>query len=284
MAEIFGFDCYSPKEIAERVENVGVTKANLPLLSMTALGVLAGGFIGLGAMFFTFVVSDAGLSFAVARVLGGVAFSLGLILVVVAGAELFTGNNLLVMAWVGRRIPTVKLVGNLVVVFLANLIGALGLAVLVAWSGHAKVAQDAVGKAAVTIAAAKCALPFAEAFFKGMLCNVLVCLAVWLAMAGRNVTDKILAIVFPIAAFVACGFEHSVANMYFVPLGIFLRATTPIDNVVLLNDLTWLGFVRNLLPVTLGNLLGGAGMVGLVYYVIYRRGTVRAPATRGSAT
>ncbi len=273
MAEVFGFDCYSPKEIAERVENVGVTKANLPPVSMAALGVLAGGFIGLGAMFFTLVVSDANLSFAVARVLGGTVFSLGLILVVVAGAELFTGNNLLVMAWVGRRISTAKLLENLVVVYFANLIGAVGLAVLVAWSGHAKMAGGTVGKAAVAIAAAKCALPFAEAFFKGVLCNVLVCLAIWLAMAGRNVADKILAIIFPIAAFVACGFEHSVANMYFIPLGLFLRPEVAGTSIVNLDALTWTGFAQNLLPVTLGNLVGGAGMVGLVYWVIYRRGT-----------
>ncbi len=273
MAEVFGFDCYSPKEIAERVENVGVTKANLPPVSMAALGVLAGGFIGLGAMFFTLVVRDASLSFAVARVLGGTVFSLGLILVVVAGAELFTGNNLLVMAWVGRRISTAKLLENLVVVYFANLIGAVGLAVLVAWSGHAKMAGGTVGKAAVAIAAAKCALPFAEAFFKGVLCNVLVCLAIWLAMAGRNVADKILAIIFPIAAFVACGFEHSVANMYFIPLGLFLRPEVAGTSIVNLDALTWTGFAQNLLPVTLGNLVGGAGMVGLVYWVIYRRGT-----------
>lgn len=273
MPEVFGFDCYSPKEIAERVENVGVTKANLPLLSQVALGVLAGGFIGLGAMFFTLVVSDASLSFAVARVLGGVVFSLGLILVVVAGAELFTGNNLLVMAAVAGRIPASKFLQNLVVIYLANFIGAVGLAGLVALSGHAEMANSTVGKAAASIAAAKCALPFGEAFFKGVLCNVLVCLAVWLAMAGRTVTDKVLAIVFPITAFVACGFEHSVANMYFIPLGIFLHEQAAASGAANLDTLNWLGLARNLLPVTLGNLGGGAGMVGLVYWVIYRRET-----------
>jgi formate transporter len=279
MPEVFGFDCYSPKEIAERVENVGVTKANLPFLSQVALGVLAGGFIGLGAMFFTLVVSDVGLSFAVARVLGGVVFSLGLILVVVAGAELFTGNNLLVMATVTGRIPASKFLQNLVVIYLANFIGAVGLAALVAWSGHWQMGGSAVGKTAVSIAAAKCALPFAEAFFKGVLCNVLVCLAVWLAMAGRTVTDKVLAIVFPIAAFVACGFEHSVANMYFIPLGIFLREQAFATGATSLDALNWFGLARNLLPVTLGNLVGGAGMVGLVYWVIYRRGATPASGT-----
>ena len=278
MKEVFGFDCYSPKEIAERVENVGVTKANLPLLSQVALGVLAGGFIGLGAMFFTLVVSDVSLSFALSRVLGGAAFSLGLILVVVAGAELFTGNNLLVMAAVAGRIPASRFLQNLVVIYLANFIGAVGLAALVALSGHWQMGNSVVGKAAVSIAVAKCALPFGEAFFKGVLCNVLVCLAVWLAMAGRTVTDKVLAIVFPIAAFVACGFEHSVANMYFIPLGIFLREHAVAVGAVNIELLNWAGLARNLLPVTLGNLVGGAGMVGLVYWVIYRRGAPSVPA------
>lgn len=273
MPEIYGSDCYSPKEIAEHVESVGVTKANLPVFSMAALGVLAGGFIGLGAMYFTLVVSDPTLGFALSRVLGGVAFSLGLILVVIAGAELFTGNNLLVMAWVSRRISLAKLLENLVVVYFANLFGAAGLATLVAWSGHLNMSGGAVGRMAVTIAAAKCDLPFAEAFFKAVLCNVLVCLAVWIAMAGRNVADKILAIVFPISAFVAAGLEHSVANMYFIPLGIFVRDNAAFADVPHLAALTWAGLFHNLLPVTLGNLVGGAGMVGLVYWVIYRRPT-----------
>lgn len=268
---MFGFDCYSPKEIAERVESIGVIKANLPLRSQAALGVLAGGFIGLGAMFFTLVVSDANLTFAVARVLGGVAFSLGLILVVVAGAELFTGNNLLVMATVAGRIPPSRFLQNMIVIYAANLIGAGGLAGLVVLSGHWQMANSAVGKTALGIAAAKCALPFSEAFFKGVLCNVLVCLAVWLAIAGRTVTDKVLAIVFPVAAFVACGFEHSVANMYLIPLGVFLREQAIAAGAINLDSLNWVGFARNLLPVTLGNIVGGAGMVGLVYWVIYRR-------------
>lgn len=276
MPEVFGFDCYSPKEIAERVENVGVTKANLPLLSQVALGVLAGGFIGLGAMFFTFLVSDASLNFAIARVLGGIAFSLGLILVVVAGAELFTGNNLLVMATVAGRISASRFLQNMVVIYVANLVGAVGMAGLVALSGHWQMGGAVVGKAAVSIAAAKCALPFGEAFFKGVLCNVLVCLAIWLAMAGRTVADKVLAIVFPIAAFVACGYEHSVANMYFIPLGGFLREQAVASGALNLDALSWLGFARNLVPVTLGNLVGGAGMVGLVYWVTYRRGATPA--------
>ncbi|MEO7099650.1 MAG: formate/nitrite transporter family protein [Luteolibacter sp.] len=260
MPEIFGFDCYSPREIAERVESVGVTKANLPFIPMVVLGVLAGGFIGLGALFSTLVLSDAQLGFAVARVLAGVVFSLGLILVVVAGAELFTGNNLLVMACVARRITTRKLLLNFVIVYFSNFIGAAGLATIVALSGHPGMANGNIWRTAVAIATTKVALPFADAFFRGVLCNVLVCLAVWTAMAGRGVADKILAIVFPITAFVAAGFEHSVANMYFLPLAIFLHADIGITDVL-----------RNLIPVTLGNLVGGAGMVGVVYHIIYRR-------------
>jgi formate/nitrite transporter len=191
--------------------------------------------------------------------------------VILAGAELFTGNNLLVMAWVSQRITTGKLLQNFVVVYLANLAGAVGFALLVAWSGHLNMAGGSVGKTAITIASAKCALPFAEAFFKAVLCNVLVCLAVWIAMAGRNVTDKILAVIFPISAFVACGFEHCVANMYLIPLGLLMRDYYPDGSVPHLAALTLGGLCRNLIPVTLGNLAGGAGMVGLVYWVIYRR-------------
>lgn len=273
---MFGFDCYAPREIAERVENVGVSKAELPLLSLLALGVLAGGFIGLGAMFFTLVASDTGLGFAIARVLGGVVFSLGLILVVVAGAELFTGNNLLLMACVSRRISAGKLARNLSLVYAANFIGAAGLALLVALSGHARMNQGGVGEAAVSLAADKCALPFSEIFFKAVLGNLLVCLAVWISMAGRTVIDKAVAIVFPVSAFVACGFEHCIANMYIIPLGILLKDGFP-DATPNPAALDWSGLVHNLVPATLGNLLGGAGMVGLVYWIIYRRGAGGAP-------
>ena len=261
MAEIYGSSAYSPREIAERVESVGVAKAKLSLLPMVALGVLAGGFIAFGGLFYTVVVSDPALGFAAKRVLGGVVFSLGLILVIIAGAELFTGNNLMVMAWVSRRITLRELLRNFVVVYFANFLGAAGLAGMVALSGHGQMNGGGVGETAIQLATAKLNLGFFEAFFKGVLCNILVCLAVWLALAGRNVVDKIVAIVFPIAAFVAARFEHCVANMYFVPLGSFLGG-----------DISWAAFVfKNLVPVTLGNLAGGAGMVGLVYWIIYRR-------------
>ena len=269
MTEIFGFDAYAPKEIAERVETIGVTKARLPLLSQIALGVLAGGFIGLGALYSTVVTSDTNLGFAVSRVLGGLAFSLGLILVVVAGAELFTGNNLSVMAWASQRITTGELLRNWLVIYCANFAGALGLVAVVYLSNHWQMNGAAVGAQAVKIAAAKAALPFSEAFLKGVLCNILVCLAVWLALAGRSIADKICAIVFPISAFVAAGFEHSVANMYLIPLGILLKDRVAVAGAEQLN---WNGLWSNLVPVTLGNIAGGSVMVALVYYFIYQRG------------
>lgn len=268
------FDAYSPQEISEKIQSVGVTKARLSTLPTLTLGTVAGGFIGLGALFFTIVASDPDLSFGISRVLGGVAFSLGLILVVVAGAELFTGNNLLVMAWADRQITTAELMRNWLLVYPSNAVGAIGLAIVVYLSHHADMSQGAVGLTYVKIAAAKTALPFGEAFFKGVLCNLLVCLGVWLAMAGRSVTDKVLAIVFPISAFVAAGFEHSVANMYFISLGIFLKsgagaAAAGID----VSSLDWGGFVGNLVPVTLGNIFGGSIMVALVYHSAYGRRT-----------
>jgi formate transporter len=265
-----GFDPFSPKEIAEKVGTVGVAKAQMPTLQTLMLGVVAGGFIGLGALYYTLVASDAQLSFGVTRVLGGVVFSLGLILVVIAGAELFTGNNLLVMAWADRRITTVELLRNWALVYVANAVGAIGLAMVVYLSHHAGMNNGAVGLAYLKIAAAKTALPFGEAFFKGVLCNLLVCLAVWLALAGRSVTDKVLAIVFPISAFVAAGFEHSVANMYFIPLGIFLAGDAAPAGVNL-TTVNWHGFIDNLIPVTLGNIVGGSVLVALVYHTIYRR-------------
>lgn len=268
MAEILGFDAFSPKEIAEKVESVGVTKARLPLLPTLMLGVLAGGFIGLGAFYFALVVSDTQLSFGIARVLGGAVFSLGLILVVVGGAELFTGNNLLVMAWADGKITTAEMLRNWMLVYASNAVGAIGLAAVVYLSNHAGMSQGAVGLAYVKIAAAKTAPPFWDAFFKGVLCNLLVCLAVWMALAGRSVTDKAFAIIFPILAFVAAGFEHCVANMYFIPLGIMLKGGAATPAGIDLASLDWGGFAGNLVPVTLGNIFGGSVMVALVGSVL----------------
>ena len=268
MADLFGVDAYSPTQIADRVEQAGVAKARLPLLSMLMLGVLAGAFIGLGALYFVIVRSDPALSFAPKQLLGGMAFAVGLILVIVAGAELFTGNNLLVMAWADGKIATSALLRNWTVVFVGNFIGAAGLALLVFLSRHPDMNGGAIGREYLAIAGAKVAMPFWVAFFRGILCNALVCLAVWMALAGRSVVDKAVAIVVPVSAFVAAGFEHSVANMYFMSLAMLLQH----DSAPATADaITWLGFLNNMAPVLLGNIIGGSVLVGLVYHLIYHR-------------
>ena len=256
-------DAYSPAEIAHRIENVGVAKAKLPTLQMLTLGSLAGAFIALGAALFTLVMTGGDAGLGPGRLLGGIAFSLGLILVVIAGAELFTGNNLIVMAWADRRITSSALLRNWVLVYMANFVGAVGLALLVYFSGTLGLGDGAVRDTAIAIAKGKTALAFDEAFVRGILCNILVCLAVWVAAAARRVSGKILAIVFPIAAFVALGYEHCVANMYFIPLAMMEAWGDP--------ALTVGGLVGNLIPVTLGNIIGGAGFVALVYWIIYLR-------------
>jgi formate transporter len=268
MPGIFGFDAFSPSEIADRVKTIGVSKARLPFLPMLMLGVLAGAFIGLGGLCFVLVKSDPSLGFATGQVLGGLAFSLGLILVIVAGAELFTGNNLLAMAWAEGDISTGEVLRNWVIVCGANFVGATGLALLVFLSGHHEMNGGAIAGQYLKIAAAKCSLPFWTAFFRGILCNMLVCMAVWMALAGRSVVDKVAAIIFPISAFVAAGFEHSIANMYIIPVALLVKASGVSDAAA--DAVTISGFLRNLGPVILGNLVGGSIMVGLVYHLIYR--------------
>jgi formate transporter len=273
MSDVFGFDAFAPKEIAARVAALGVAKTRLPWLSTLMLAVLAGAFIGWGALYFLLVQSDPTLSFAVRRVLGGVVFSLGLLLVVVAGAELFTGNNLLVMAWADGLISTQEVLRNWAIVCAGNLLGAMGLALLVFLSGHSEMNGGAVAAETLKLAAAKLSMPWMTAFFKGVLCNVLVCMAVWMAQAGRSVMDKAVVIVFPISAFVAAGFEHSIANMYIVPLAMLLQTFGPA--VADVPPLSWGDFFAQLGVVIVGNVVGGSVLVGLVYHVIYRRGAVK---------
>ena len=268
MNEIYGSDAFSPQQVAERIQNVGVVKARLALRPMFMLSVLAGLFIGLGALYFTIVVSDASLGFAAGRVLGGGVFSLGLFLVVVAGAELFTGNNLLVMAWAAGRIRLAELLRNWAVVLAGNAVGAVGLALLVFFSGHCALNQNAIALKTLQMAVAKCALSPGEAFLRGILCNILVCLAVWMAQAGRSVVDKLAAIVLPVSAFVAAGFEHSVANFYILPLALLVHAQTPLT-VPGIETLQPAAVLANFLWVILGNVVGGSGAVALTYYVIY---------------
>ena len=283
MPELFGSDAYAPKEIALKVETVGVAKAHMATLPLLMLGLLAGAFIGLGGLFFVIVKSDASLSYAISQLLGGLVFCLGLILVVIAGAELFTGNNLLAMAWADGQITSREVLRNWVLVCAANLVGTTGLALLVYLSGHTHANGGAIGATVLKIALAKQNLPWHEAFFKGVLCNVLVCMAVWMAMAGRSVVDKVLAIVFPITAFVAAGFEHSIANMYFMQLALIIQYAEPATAMNVIgaagNTLTVSGMLGNLGPVILGNLVGGSIFVGLVYHLIYRVAAGALPAT-----
>jgi formate/nitrite transporter len=272
-------DALLPSDIARAAEGVGVAKATMRFDRLFVLGVLAGAFIALGAMFSTVVTAGGALDPGLARLLAGIVFSLGLVLVVVAGAELFTGNNLMAIAFASRRIRLRALLRAWGVVYVANFIGALTTALIVYFSGHTRNVPD-VGRRALEIAATKTSLPFGQAILLGVLANALVCLAVWLAMSARSVTDKIVAIILPVAAFVAASFEHSIANMYFIPTGLFLKAWAPDSFFVRsgvkpsqYGDLTWSRFfLDNLVPVTIGNVIGGAGLVALVYWYVYRRG------------
>jgi formate transporter len=280
-------DALLPAEMAAKAEQVGVKKAHLPALSMFVLAVLAGAFIALGAIFATTVTAGAGgLPYGLVRLMAGLVFSLGLILVVVGGAELFTGNNLIVMAWASGKVSTRLLLQNWVIVYLGNFAGALATAALVFASGQFNFGQGSVGAAALATANAKTELGFWQALVLGILCNALVCLAVWLTFSARTTTDRILAIVPPITAFVAAGFEHSIANMYFIPMGLFIKAGAPESFWTAIGktaadygNLTWANFfLNNLLPVTLGNIIGGAVLVGAVYWFVYLRPRASAPA------
>ena len=267
---IFNLNAYSPAEIKEAIEKVGVKKTNLPLQASFMLAIVGGGSIGLGALYYTIIASDAELSFATIRVVGGLAFSLGLALVLVGGAELFTGNNLIVMAWASGKVSSGEMLRNWVIVYFGNLVGSLGLVILVFFSHHLDMNGGRIGLSILNTAVGKIQPDVITLFFKGILCNLLVCLAVWLAYAGRSVTDKIVALTLPVSAFIAAGFEHCVANMYFLPLAWLLTQTGHVPADVDTSLITISGIVHNLVPVTLGNIVGGAGLVGAVYWAVYR--------------
>jgi formate/nitrite transporter len=267
--------------MAVRAEQIGVAKAHLDARTTFVLAVLAGAFISMGAVFATTVSAGTAGSvpYGVVRLLAGLVFSLGLVLVIVGGAELFTGNTLMIMAWANRRLTLVRLLRNWTIVFAGNFAGAMATAIVMYLSDQHSFGNGAVGVAALSIAHAKVEFGFAQAVALGMLCNALVCLAVWLTLSAHSTTDRILAIVFPISAFVAAGFEHSVANMYFIPIGLLIKdfATPEFWTVVgrtagQYETLTWGAFaLRNLLPVTVGNVIGGTAMVGAVYWFVYLR-------------
>ncbi len=270
-------DALLPAEMATRAEYIGVRKVEAPARETFTLSVLAGAFIALGGVFATTVSADTAgvLPFGIARLLTGLVFSLGLILVIVGGAELFTGNNLIVMAWASGKVSGRSLLRNWIIVYLGNFIGSFGTALLVFLGKQYTFGNGSVGEAALKIAVGKLQLGFLQALALGILCNTLVCLAVWMTYSARSTVDKIAAIIFPITAFVAAGFEHSIANMYFVPYAILIQEFDPrfvagrgLDPA----DLSWSSFITgNLIPVTVGNIFGGAILVAAVYWSVFLR-------------
>ena len=268
-------DALLPPEMAQRAEYLGVRKAEAPPLATFTLAVLAGAFISLGAVFATTVAAGASgvVPYGIVRLLAGLVFTVGLVLVIVGGAELFTGNNLIVMAWAGRKVSTGALLRNWAIVYVGNFAGAIGTTLLVFASRQYTFGGGSVGAAALATAASKVEYGFFQAVALGVLCNALVCLAVWLTFSARSTIDRIAAIILPIAAFVAAGFEHSIANMYFIPIGLFIKGFDPAFTAasgVDVSGLTWPSFlIANLLPVTLGNIIGGAVLVAAVYWFVF---------------
>ena len=288
----FRIDALLPQEMATRAEYLGVRKAEMPFVKVFMLSVLAGAFISLGAIFATTVGAggmavastdgtiafNTGLPYGLTRLLMGFVFSLGLILVVVGGAELFTGNNLIVMAWANGKVTGRALLRNWAIVYLGNFVGSIGTVILMFFTRQYTFGANSVGITALKIGVAKVEFTFLQAIALGILCNALVCLAVWLTYSARSTLDKILAILFPITAFVAAGFEHSIANMYFIPYALFIKdfdpnfVSTVSDKVAHLDLLTWQAFLfSNLIPVTIGNIIGGAVLVAAIYWAIFLR-------------
>jgi len=287
-------DSLLPAEMAKRAEYLGVRKAEMPVFTMLMLSILAGAFIALGAIFATTVAAGGmsvaaadgsvafttGLPYGVTRLLTGLVFCLGLILVIVGGAELFTGNNMIVMAWASGKVTGRALLRNWAIVYFGNFLGSIGTAILMFFTRQYTFGSDSVGITALRIAVGKCDLDFIQATALGILCNALVCLAVWLTYSARTTLDKIISIIFPITAFVAAGFEHSIANMYFIPFALFIKIFDPEymarvgEKIANLDVLTWQAFfLKNLIPVTIGNIIGGAVLVAAIYWVVFLRGT-----------
>jgi formate/nitrite transporter len=278
----FSMDALLPKDMAVKAEEVGIAKAGLDKYRMFALAVLAGAFIALGANFATTVwagLAGAGTPYGIQRLLGGLVFATGLIMVIIGGSELFTGNCLIPMAWANGKVSTTSVLRNWTIVYAGNFVGSILTAYIVFLSGQYKFGGGAVGLSALNIGVAKTGLDFLPCIALGIFCNALVCMAVWMCFGARSNTDKVLVILPPIAAFVACGFEHCVANMYFIPSALFIKGFDPAYFATVaekLQDggkiLTWSNFVLgNLLPSTIGNIIGGSVMVALMYWFIYLR-------------
>jgi len=248
----------------------------MPLLKMTILSIVGGVFVSLGGMFFLVVSSDVKGGYGVQQLLGGLVFTTGLFLVSVAGAELFTGNNLVVMAAISGKVPLRLLFRNWAIVWTGNLIGSLSVVALAYLAQHWATGGNVVGARALAVGASKVALPFGVAFYRAIFANALVCLGAWIAYGARTVGDKLLGMLLPVAAFVAMSMEHSVANMFFVPYAMLIKAepaVTAIQGVPTekLQYLTMAGFLQNLTAATLGNIVGGAVLIGAVYWAAYLR-------------
>ncbi len=276
------FDALMPKDIAVKAENIGIAKAGLGAYRMFALGILAGAFIAMGANYATTVWSGlaaAGVPYGLQRLAGGLVFATGLIMVVIGGSELFTGNCLIPMAWVSKKVTTAGMLRNWVIVYAGNFVGSVLTAYMIFIGGQHKMAAGAVGLTALNIGVAKTSLDFVPCIALAIFCNALVCMAVWMCFGARSNADKVLVILPPISAFVACGFEHCVANMYFIPSALFIKDLDPTYFATVAEKLknggailTWGNFfVRNLIPATIGNIIGGGLMVGLMYWFIYLR-------------
>lgn len=267
--QLYGFEAYSPRQIAQRVEATGVAKVRAPLLNVFMLGVLAGGFIGLGGLYYTFVTAATPPA---APVVAGVVFATGYLLAILAGAEVFTSNNLQVMSWAAGRVTSFELLRTWAVVLVANAVGAIGLVLLFLFSGMATEDGGWLARRAVDIAAQKVALPWHEAFFRGVLGNLFVCLAVWVSLAGHSVADKVLGTILPLSGLAAMGLEHIVASLYYLPRAWMLGWMGP-DYAALVAEagVTGAAMFSNFTAVALGNIVGGSFMVALVYYIIYRR-------------
>lgn len=297
--QLVTFDVILPAVMAARAEESGVKRASTDPLSLLVLSVLAGAFISFGAIFATTVsagsivatapdgnaISSAVLPYGVVRLLSGIVFSVGLLLVVIGGAELFTGNNMIVMAWASGKVKTRELLSNWVIAFVGNCAGAVATAALMFYTTQYSFGGGSVGLVALATASAKTSLAPLPAITLGIMCNALVCLAVWMSYSARTNVDRVFTIVPPIAAFVAAGFEHCIANAYFIPLGLFIKAGAPDTFWAAIGktaadfpDLTWRNFIlANLVPVTFGNIVGGALMVAAVYWFIYLRKTAKPP-------
>ena len=291
--QIIALDPIMPATMAVRAEEAGVKRSAMDPLTVFVLSILGGAFVAFGAIFattvsagnFTVVAGDgtaaltAALPFGIVRLLIGLVFCVGLILVVVGGAELFTGNTMIVMAWASRKVTTRALLLNWIIVFIGNFVGSVATAVLTFLSTQYAFGNGAVGLVALNVAQIKTSFEFVPALALGIMCNALVCLTVWMCYGARTTIDRVATVIFPISAFAAAGFEHCVANMYFVPIGLFIKAGAPESfwNAIAKTPadfpaLTWHNFlIGNLVPVTVGNIIGGSIMVGVVYWFVYLR-------------